>query len=656
MLALSGGGVVGGLSGCLESDSEGDDPTPGQETVIQTVIETVEGEERTVIQTRVEEETRVVEEEVTREREPVETTLDKPYGSVPTEVEFGWGGNAGSIRNYYDTHLGTMGFDGNYKYEGLTDISLDGRELTFEIRDDLTYHNGDPVTVQSFLHHQNQLYWVNPEGSGFTQEHQMVDDTTAVYTYEEPPGSELLEIAYYSFHMSYPEPMELDIVDALRDASSSEERDQILNDRVAVPHEQDTLEHKVKEGHGSTGPYMIESWDDVTDQEIRFVRHDGHPYVHENTPEELVLHFTGGSASKDQLITSNVTDYGDGGFPEYLRGVAPRELQTLVNFPIPRMSVVHFNYKDKDLANRNVRRAILAAEDLPSARQNSQDVVLPHTYQLGMTESLSDNFLGSDFVENRIQYPAEPDTEAATEYMEAAGYVKQNDTWVDPDGQETDITFVAREDDSVVSQGLVNPLNNFGLNVTLETRSTNTYQQTVRQEFDYDMVLWRPHGCFNITAHPNCYYRVDKHTNLALGGGPRGSDWNQAESVDDLEEGTHYVMQNGEPVSRNNHKPLTPTVPQEHGSEEISGSGKTIDLVGLNSFLENDQELQARSRMGAQWFNFDVPAFDVFEQTGGAWGDTRGFDWPDQENDDAWLMESPVDKVVRKGQVSMAFE
>ncbi|MFB6295845.1 MAG: ABC transporter substrate-binding protein [Halobacteriales archaeon] len=661
MLALSGGGVVGGLSGCLQGDSDTPaNPTPEEETVIKTVVETVEGEERTVVKTEVVEETVIEEEtrtvEVTREQEPVERTFDQPFGTVPTEVSFGWGGNAGSIRDYYDTHLGTMGYDGNYRFEGLTDYSLDGNELTFEIRDDLTYHNGEPVTVDSFLYHQNQLYWVDPEGSGYTQPHQKVDDTTAVYTYEEPPGSELIEISYFTFHMAYPEPKEFAINEALKDASSSEERDKILNNRVAEPHNQDTLEHKVKAGHGSTGPYKIESWDDVTDSQIRMVRHEGHPYVHDRTPEEMILHFTGGSASQDQLITQDVTDFGGGGFPGYLRGVAPRHLQTLVNFPIPRMSAVHFNYKNKDLANRNVRRAILAAEDLPSARKNAQAVRLPHTYHLGMTESLSDNFLGSDFVGNRIKYPSAPDTEKATEYMERAGYIKQNGTWVDPDGQETDITFVAKNSRSVVASGLVNPLKNFGLNVTLETRSNTTYQQTVRQEFDYDMVLWRPHGCFNIIAHPTCYYGVNKHTNLGLGGSARGSDWANATGPGDLTEGTHYVMKNGEPVSANNHKPLSPTVPKEHGSEQISGSGKEINLVALDNALRNDEKIQTNSRKGAQYFNFDLPAFDIYEHTGGAWGDTKGFDWPAQDNDKAWLMESPVKKVVRKGQVDMALE
>jgi hypothetical protein len=147
MLALGGGAVAGGLGGCLgdggdesptDTQAMGPSPTPREETIIETEVVTVTGEERTEIKTVIEEET----VEVTPEPEPVEVTLDRPYNTVPTEVTFGWGGNSGAITDYYNTTLGNMGFDGQYRFEGLKDYSLDGKELTFNIREDLTYTPG----------------------------------------------------------------------------------------------------------------------------------------------------------------------------------------------------------------------------------------------------------------------------------------------------------------------------------------------------------------------------------------------------------------------------------------------------------------------------------------------------------------------------------
>ena len=656
MLALGGGAVAGGLAGCLgDGDDDGDNPTstdvatPSPRVVTQTVE--VTGDQTPRVETVTQQVTRSPEPE-----EPVEMTLDRPYGTVPTEVSFGWGGNAGGLARYYNTHLGNMGFDGRYRFEGLEDYSLDGKKLTFEIRDDLTWHNGETVTVDSMLWGQNQLYWVSPDGSGYTREHEKVDDFTARYHYEEAPQSELLTIAYFSFAMTYPEPYELETNQMLRDASSSEERDEILNTRVSDPSEQDTLEHKVKEGHGSTGPYMIESWDDVTDQEILMQRYDDHPYMGDSQPEQLRLNFAGGQPARDQMISNDVTDFGNGAFPQRLQAVAPRHLQTLVNFSIPRMSAVHFNYHNKDVGRRGVRRAILSAVNLANVRSSASDVVSPHTYQLGMTEGLCDNFLGEEFVNNRIKYPLGGNTERAATYMQQAGYTKQNGNWVDSNGEQTDITFKAKSNKAVVANAIVNPLNNFGLNVQLETRDTNTYQTEVREEFDYDMVLWSPHGCFSNAAHPDCFYRPDKHTNLALGGGASGAqDWVNATSLDDLEEGTHYEMQNGQAISRQSGKPLFPTIPSEHGRERISGSGQEINLLSLTNELQKDN-FDPAAFQGAQYFNFDLPAFDLYENTGGAWGDTSGFEWPGQNNTDAWLLPTPIRSVIRKGQVSMQYE
>ena len=649
MLALGGGAVAGGLAGCL-GDGDGDDPTDTEGATPTPEVETITITQETG-SPRVE--TRTVVN--TPEQDPVETTLDRPYGTVPTEVKFGWGGNSGALTNYYMTSLGDMGFDGRYRFEALEDYSLDGKKLTFNLRDDLTYHNGEQVTVDSFLMGQNQLYWVDPEGSSYTREHEKVDDFTARYHYEEAPQSELLEISYFGFTLQYPEPYEVETNEMLRDASSSDERDEILNTRVTNPSDQDTLRHKV-ENHGGSGPYMIESWDDVTDQEILMTRYDDHPFMDESNPEHLRLNFAGGQSARDQMISNDVTDFGNGGFPRRLRSVAPRHLQTLANFSIPRMSVVHFNYNNKDVGRRGVRRAILSAVDLNNVRSASSDVVSPHTYQLGMTEGLCDNFLSEDFINNRIEYPLAGDTDRAATYMQQAGYSKQNGSWVDPDGEQADITFKANSNDAVVANAVVNPLNSFGLDVQLETRDTNTYQTEVREEFDYDMVLWSPHGCFDNAAHPDCFYRPDKHTNLALGGGASGAqDWINATSLDDLEEGTHYVMQDGQAVSRQSGKPLFPTIPSEQGQERITGDGQEINLLALTNSLQND-EFDPAAFQGAQYFNFDLPAFDLYENTGGAWGDTRGFAWPSQDDTEAWLLPTPVRSVIRKGQVSMNYE
>jgi peptide/nickel transport system substrate-binding protein len=568
-----------------------------------------------------------------------EERLDNPFGTVPRNIEVGWGGSGNGVLNYLTTALGTMRVDGEYEMVAMKDYTWEDKELTIEIEEDYTYHNGDPLDIQDAITGHQIVYWLNPEDARWAEPPERVDQHTArfVYANERP---ETLVIRYFSQGATGALPRRflqksetyLNTVQEMKDASTSEEKDEVLQNVVKGVPEEHQIEHIVETQRGS-GPYMIESMDDVTDEYVHMVRYDDSPDVTEDTPPELRLNFAGGSSARDQMITNNVTDWGNGAFPERLRGAAPDNLDTVKVGAKPQGTVVHFNYINKDVGNRNVRRAIYSALEMSNVMRTTDGEVLPHTYQLGMTENLCDNFLGEDFVSNRIQYPHAADTEAAASYMERDGYSKQNGTWVDSDGEETDITLVAHTNMATVANAIASPLQDFGLNVETTVIGNPNYNETVRNEKDYDMALWSPYGDWGGVPHPYYFYRIDKHINLALAGGASGAGtWRAATSIDDLQEETDYIMQDGQPISRSNHHPIYPVVPQEMGAEEVSGEGMEINLLEIDNHLDRGDEVQKRSRLGARYYNFDLPNFMTWEETYGVWGDVGNFNFPAEDS------------------------
>lgn len=647
LLAASSAAMAGGIAGC-----GGDSDTPTDTATASPTDSDGMGGDESPTATDTPSPRPAIKEE----------RLNTPFGTVPRNIEVGWGGQGNGVLNWITTALGTSRVDGNYEKAALKDWTYEDQVLTLEIKEGYTYHDGTPLDIQDAITGHQLVYWLAPDDARWAEPPERVDRHTARFVYPEPKA-ETIVMRYFSQGSTGALPKRflkksetyLDSVQQMKDASSEEERDQVLQNVVKGVPDEHKIEHVVENKRGS-GTFMIESMDDVTDEHVDLVRYDDHPAVDENFPPQFRLNFAGGSDARQTMITNDITDFGGGAFPDRLRESAPDNLQTVFVNAKPQATVVHFNYINKDLGNRDVRRAIYSTINMPDVMKTESSRVLPHQYQLGMTEALCDNFLGEDFVSNRIEYPQEEDKDQATSYMQRAGYSKQNGSWVDPDGEEMDITFLAHTNKATVAQAIGAPLDEFGFNVETQAQGNPTYNNRVRNEKDYDMALWSPYGDWGGVPHPWYFYRVDKHINLALAGGASGAtQWRQATSLDELEEGTDYIMQNGQAISRSNEHPILPRVPEEMGAEQISGDGKQINLLENDNFLVQGKEVQQRAREGAQYYNFDLPNFMIWEETYGMWGDVENFNMPGPDSGTA-KTNKPQKHMIYAGTVEVARE
>jgi len=559
-----------------------------------------------------------------------DATFNRGIGTVPTNISLnGYNPNSSAIiSNSLFEHTFFGYFDGSYEMGAVTDVAYDQgtKTIRMEFSDEYTYHNGDPLTAENFWVSRALLHNVNPETSTWAEEPTLVDD----YTFEgtlKNASSRLLLMGRFSQALSSPPDVFKPILEDLRAASSQKERDQIYNDQLTGL--KFGLDAALENGYGN-GPYKLANFDE---QKIVLEKYEDHPRADEISIPKWKFKFYGGQSSTEQAIKSGEIDYGSD-LKEALQNATPRDVQTLDRTGVPFGFHLGFNFTNKHLGRRNVRRAIVSAIPIPSLIDNFGDGV-ENQVQTSMPNALNKKYLG-DMTEDLIQYPLEADTKRAAEYMERAGYSKNGSgMWVGPDGDTVELDFPTINGWSLMAKTTQETLDSFGMDVSTTIAGWNTTMSKVREEYDYDLTLFR-HGCWQQLPHPACFYRHDKHINLNIG---TDEDINQA-------------LENGETVSPNTGKPIKPTIPTEVGAEEVSGDGTQLNMMELADNIEtaSGDELAELAKVGARYFNYDLPVAVLFEGVQRPWGDTAAFNFP-SKGSKAYKTKSPVRRALKTGKI-----
>lgn len=142
-------------------------------------------------------------------------------GSGPEELVIGRAGGPDTLHPHKTTMgyssstmeliydpLVVLDFDGNY-HPGVGkgwDVSDDGTEWQIEIQDDLTFHNGDDVTIDDVVYTYTQLLdsmqgWALGPMTGVEK----VDETTAQFNFDQPHAAWKLYSAYAGYYGVLPQ-------------------------------------------------------------------------------------------------------------------------------------------------------------------------------------------------------------------------------------------------------------------------------------------------------------------------------------------------------------------------------------------------------------------------------------------------------------------
>jgi len=289
LLAASSAAAIGGLAGC----GGGDDGSTDTESPTASPTDDTGGEEGPT-----------PTDTATSRGEIVEERIDHPFGTVPRNIEVGWGGQGNSVLDWTTAALGTMRVDGKYEPVVMKDWTLEdqgeGMVLTIEIKEGYTYHDGTPLDIKDAITGHQLVYWLAPDSARWAEPPERVDRHTARFVYP-AKKAETIVMAYFGQGATGALPRRFlkksetyrNSVQEMKDASTEEERDKILQNVVKGVPDEHKIEHVVNNQRGS-GTYMIESMDDVTDEYVHMVRYDDHPDVDEDYPPEFRLHFAGG--------------------------------------------------------------------------------------------------------------------------------------------------------------------------------------------------------------------------------------------------------------------------------------------------------------------------------------------------------------------------
>lgn len=599
LLATTSVGLGVALAGCDGQDSE-DTPTATEEETGQ--------------------DTQTVQDTGTEEGlgDPVEPVFDfiGRSGLPPTELVTGpepasnwarptyWGetlpGFTPGMANLYPSEKQIPMLADTYE------LSDDGTTWTVRLADeDFTWHNGKPVTIEDMYMSPVKEYGRMYEeltaegGHGLFESLEIVDDRTMKAELKKPQHPALFPAAGNLAQpdiFDHPRWTMKPYFESMQDATTAQEAEDIhtkLTEEANVP-----LEEFV--GHGL---FQIEQ---VTEQSVVYTKYEDHPFADRQNIEKVRI-WPAGSQSTERLLWKQ--DKVDAGSPPAGALELPRNMNEWKFRAISGIQL-QFNQLNEHLEKRPVRRAISYWLDHNSMVQNLGQG-FPPVSQTGLPEPTATKWINPDLSEF-IDYGQTSQPEKADAEMQKAGYSRNgDDKWVDPDGNAVSFHLTTFEWWTTFAQSIASSMRKFGFEIELDT--------------DGDK-FW------NVAGNPQAGQEgFDMQVHRA---GPDDANY-PAKNFEQGYWGMQTVTADGEGHWAG--RPWEMTVPENIGDEEVSGSGKKLDIRNLQEKIQSptlsEEEAKEVTTDLAHFWNFDLPANFWWTGAGGLTGDNASFDFQDWNGD-----------------------
>lgn len=561
-------------------------------------------------------------------REPMEPVLDRTVGSDTPPQNLQW--NTFSNSKLSNNTVGLlMEFGALLNARGeLIPIAFDDWEydesddsLTITINENVKNWNGDRWTAEDMKAYWGVVHHQAPESSDW-RKLEAVDKSTLKFYYKEPQNFDLLKnSAIAGSIMGWNKDIWRPWVDRFKDAADQDERDQITKELTEYTI---STQEMIDKGLG-TSAFKL---DNVTETEILLKKWDGHRLADEIEIEEWRLPHAATTARSDELISNDEIDMDKAPLNQRFKNKVPDYIKDLSTWEGKWMVKMLINSTNREfLQDVNFRRAMAAVIDTEGIVQRNGSG-FPVEVNTGMDLKLSEEYVG-DQMTDYIDYGTNSRPDLAEQYLEKAGYSRQNGTVVDENGNELPpMRFVAGTAETwfLPAQVAQAQLKEFGFNVEFNSIERGTKLTLVNESMgDWDLSTESHYA--GGTQHPISYFAWGSFWGWRLAAGNWTPSAGSEENVKQwLGEGREYSPFNG--------KPLTPEIPTEIGATDLSGETKRINIYELNQEMRTpvSEERTYEIIRDLSWaWNFHMPDIDLINSQQGCWGDTKNFDWPDDE-------------------------
>lgn len=415
-------------------------------------------------------------------------------------------------------------------------------------------------------------------------------------------------------------------LDKYEDASSDSAVEEIT---TQLTEHEIGIDEFVDKGLGC-GMWKLKDWNPTR---VTYEKFDGHPRSGWTNLDTWKWELVSGDQKFDQAFQNDRFDMGELNF-----NLVPKndKIENVGKFALPGVPKVSINFGNKHLARRGVRRAIAYIIDRKQLRavlkQNYGTPYSEHPYNCGIASSVAKNWLGQDFLDKLINYGDTAQPEKAKQAMKNAGYTKQGDTWVGPDGDAVEGLKYITPPWSIyqsIEKFISAQLNEFGIkNKTLMPSSSNFYKR-LNETYEFDFVNW-----YHFGFHPSTSFYTGA-------GSPVGLDdftpvIKQTESSSGKCQVNRSTPELKKQTSPRLNQPIRPTFPKQVGAKEISGDGQKLYPIKWGNVMSQAQdrsEIVDKAKKLAWYYNWQIPHIGFYEETWNYWGNVEDYTFRNNHSD-----------------------
>ncbi|ACZ41818.1 extracellular solute-binding protein family 5 [Thermobaculum terrenum ATCC BAA-798] len=268
-----------------------------------------------------------------------------------------------------------------------------------------------------------------------------------------------------------------------------------------------------------SGPYKVQPGS-MTESQVTLVKVPDAWNANMVNFDKIVL-YNGETPTVTPILLSKQIDYATHGFPPATEKALQQAGFRIIRPPVYSGPALFFNYKRlNEFSDPKVRQAIAMAVNMDqNATVSLGESAKRCKYMAGVSDSILEKWVPQSELSKLNSYAYDPDK--AAQVLQSAGFKKQGDTWVTPNGKrmEYELGVPAEYADwSAAAQNLADQLTKFGIKTTVRPVTfTQWSTQMDAGRFQLGINAW---GAGN--PHPHFSYVADLLTHnapLASGGG-----------------------------------------------------------------------------------------------------------------------------------------